>query len=206
MLIRRAEGEVLNAQRTLLRRVLAGDLLAVDQVLADQEEVGAGNAVALALAFLAAVLRGERQEELDVVADAVAPGVVGGVAVAAVVCADGGRGCGSLYIHYISSHSLRAEGSCVSTVGAAVAVADSIGWVMVMHEQALEISCSEYCETYDGSGRAARLAITAVPGSRPKMTLPSCGISTSASASVSSRLSIFGYCTYLVTVAVLQTS
>lgn len=88
-----------------------------------------------------------------------------------------------------------------------MAVADSIGWVMVMHEQALEISCSEYCETYDGSGRAARLAISipAEPGSRPKTTLPSCGISTSASSSVSSRLSIFGYCTYLVMVAVLQT-
>lgn len=85
-----------------------------------------------------------------------------------------------------------------------MAVADSIGRVMVMHEQALEISCSEYCETYDGSGsaRASRLAISipAVPGSRPKTTLPSCSISTS----VSSRLSIFGYCTYLVTVAVLQ--
>lgn len=90
--------EVLNPQRALLRRVLAVDLVVVNQVLADQEDVGASNAVALALTFLAALLRGERQEELDVVADAVAPGAVGGVAVAAVVCADGGRGRGSLYI------------------------------------------------------------------------------------------------------------
>lgn len=106
MLIRRTEVEVLNAQRTLLRRVLAVDLVAINQVLADQEDVGASNAVALALTFLAAFLLGERQEELDVVADAVAPGVIAGVAVAAVVCADGGRGRGGLYIiTYISIHS-----------------------------------------------------------------------------------------------------
>lgn len=93
--------EVLNPQRTLVRRVLAVDLVVINQVLADQEEEGAGDAVALALAFLAAVLFRERQEELDAVADAVAPGAVGGFALPAVVCADGGCGDGGLFAGYI---------------------------------------------------------------------------------------------------------
>lgn len=63
-----------------------------------------------------------------------------------------------------------------NTVGGAVAVADSIGWVMDMQEQALETSFSEYSATYDGSAIASRLAIAPASGTNPKTTLPSCAI------------------------------
>lgn len=101
----------------------------------------------------------------------------------------------TVWIHNISIHLIRNFCERVdNTVGGAVAVADSIGWVMLMHEQALETSFSEYWETYVGSGSATASRLTnsnpSVPGSTPKTALPSSGIRMPSS---SSRLSIFGY-------------